>query len=472
MTKRPLSRRDFLKAGAIGTAGIVLAACAPQPTAPASTEKKEDAPAAAPKSEEAVTITFMGWGATEEDEGVKAAIKQFESEQSKVKVTWLHTPEMFGEKFMASIAAATPPDTAFVGSDAYTTYARDGLLLDITNYIKADPLVGAKDYFIEPQESGRCTYNGKWYGIGSCWVAPHFYYNLETLQKAGVEPPSNDPEKAWDWETFMANCDKLTVDKNGKHPSDADFDKENIETFAVSWPTWWIPLHSAVASNGGEWTDPKTGMYMLDKPEAIEALQRIYDLSVKYHMAPSDEVTTQLGMSTVQMLENGKLALAVDGSWALSWMYKMKGTLGTGVLPKMKMPATNMQAHFHSGLQGSKLPDAAWEWVRFLSTPFYQTQFCKMGLWLPSQKALMTADGLKTWITPGVHPDGYDMIVNDYLSKYGKIAYQSPGYTKTTAIVQPAFDAVRAGEKTAADAFPPVVAEANKILEEEAKAGG
>jgi multiple sugar transport system substrate-binding protein len=59
-------------------------------------------------------------------------------------------------------------------------------------------------------------------------------------------------------------------------------------------------------------------MYMLDKPEAIEALQRVYDLSVKYHMAPSDEVTTQLGMSTVQMLENGKLALAVDGSWALS----------------------------------------------------------------------------------------------------------------------------------------------------------
>jgi len=64
------------------------------------------------------------------------------------------------------------------------------------------------------------------------------------------------------------------------------------------------------------------------------------------------------------------------------------------------------------------------------------------------------------------------LIVTQYVTKYGKISYQSPGYTKTTAIVQPAFDAVRVSEKTAAEAFPPVVAEANKILEEEAKVGG
>ena len=66
----------------------------------------------------------------------------------------------------------------------YNTYARDKLLLDITNYVKSDTLVGAKDYFIEPQEEQRCTYNGKWYGIGSCWVAPHIYYNVDIFRKS------------------------------------------------------------------------------------------------------------------------------------------------------------------------------------------------------------------------------------------------------------------------------------------------
>jgi len=480
MTGKPFNRRHFLKASVLTGLGAALAACAPKAAtqAPAtggqgasSGEKKEEAPTAAPAGAQPVEITFMGWGAPEEDEGVKKAIEQFQKEQSEVKVTWLHTPEQYAEKFLASVAAGTPPDTAFIGSDVFRTYARDGLLLDITNYVKSDPLIGAKDYFIEPQEEQRCTYKGKWYGIGSCWVAPHIYYNADTLEKAGVPFPSNDPDEAWDWNTFLDYAIKLTVDRNGKTPADSGFDKDNVERWGVSWPTWWAPLHSAVASNGGDFIDANTGLFVLDKPEALEAIQKVYDLSLKHHVAPSDEVTQQLGMSTVQMLENGKLAIAIDGSWALSWMYKMKGRLGTAVLPKMKVPATTMTAHIHSALAASKHPDAAWKWVRFLSTPYYQTQFCKIGLWLPSQNALMTPEGLKTWINPEVHPEGYELIVTKYVTNYGKVLYMPPGYPKTNDIMQPAWDKIRIGEATAEEALPPAVAEANKILEEEAMKG-
>jgi multiple sugar transport system substrate-binding protein len=465
MSIRPLSRRQFLQMSAVGSAGAVLVACAPKATqAPAVEAEKAEAPAAA-----AVTVTFMGWGAPEEDEGVKSAIKQFESEQSEVKVTWMHTPELYAEKFLSSVAAGTPPDTAFIPGGDFTTYAKESLLLDITNYVKADSLIGAKDYFIEPQETERSTFKGKWYGIGSCWVAPHIYYNADTLNKAGVELPSNDPEKAWDWPTFLQYAQKLTVDKNGKNASESGFDKENIESFGVSWGTWQVPLHAAVASNGGKWIDPETSQIVLDTPEAMEGLQNVYDLSLKYHVAPSDEMTTQLGMSTSQMLENGKLALVIDGSWALSWMYKIKGTLGTAVLPKMKTPATDMQAHIHCAMSGSKTPEAAWKWVRFLSTPFYQTMFCKIGLWLPSQSALMTEEGLKTWITPGIHPEGYEQIVTKYVTQYGHVLYNPPGYPKTTSIMQPAWDKIRIGEASVAEALPPAVAEANKILIEEGK---
>jgi multiple sugar transport system substrate-binding protein len=470
---KKLDRREFLKAAAVTGTGAILAACAPAATqAPAAQEpeapKAEEAKPTDAPSTDAATVTFMGWGAPEEDEGVRKAITQFESEQSAVKVTWLHTPDAYQEKFLASVAAGTPPDTAFIGYGDFTTYARDDLLLDISENVKSDPLVGAKDYFIEPQESDRCVYQGKWYGIGSCWVAPHLYFNIDTLEKMGVEIPSVDPAKAWDWDTFLSIAQKLTVDKNGKTAADSDFDKENVETWGVSWPTWQLPLHAAIQSNEGTWIDQKTGQLTLDQPAALEALQNVYDLSVKYHVAPSDEVTQQLGMSTVQMLENGKLALAIDGSWALSWMYKMKGRLGCAVLPKMKVPATDMQAHLHSGLKATKNPDAAWQWVRFLSTPFYQTMFCKIGLWLPSQTALMTEEGLKNWITPGVHPEGYAQIVTDYVAKYGHVQYMPPGYPKVAQVLQPAWDKIRIGEATAAEALPPAVTEANAILAEEA----
>lgn len=458
-----LSRRDFLRATA-GMAGVAaLAACAAPGAAPAS-----GGSAAAP-ADEAVEVTFMGWGATEEDEGVKSAIKQFESEQDKVKVTWLHTPEQYHEKLVTNIAAGTPPDTSFVGAEDYGTFVKQGLLMDITDKVSGDSLLGAADYFIQPQEEQRCAKDGKWYGIGSCWVAPHIYYNADIFAEEGIEPPSNDPAQAWTWDKFLEVATALTKDVNGKHPNEADFDPDNIDRWGVDWPTWWFPIHSAILNNGGDWLDDN-GHLIIDQPEAVEAIQNIADLVLKHHVKPASAAMQALGMSNSQMLENGKLAMAIDGSWALSWMYKIKPKLGTGVLPRMggDQPATAMTAHLHSAYTSTKHTEEAWQWVRFLSTPFYQTQFCKIGLWLPSQSALMTDEGLKTWITEGVHPEGYIDIATKYVKDYGHSIYQPAGWPEAIQILTPGLDKVWIGDATAEQAMAEVVPAANAIFDEQA----
>jgi len=463
-----VSRRDFLRASAGLTSLAFLAACAP---AGAPSSGAAESGAAAPGTER-VEITFAGWGATEEDEGVRAAIKQFESEQDKIKVTWLHTPNAntdYVAKLLTDIAAGTPPDTAFIGSDVYQEFIKENHLLDITDKLKADSLLGAPDYFIEPQEEQRCTNNGKWYGIGSCWVAPHMYYNADLFAEAGIEPPSNDPEQAWTWDHFLEVAQALTVDVNGKHPNEDGFDPENVERYGVDWPnSWWGVLHPAILANGGDWIDADTGLLVLDQPAATEALQRLADLVNVHYVMPATTAVQALGMNDTQMLDTGKLAMAVDGSWALSYIYKIKPKLGTAVLPGMtEKTATNMQAHFHSAFAATKHPEESWEWVRFLSTPFYQTQFCKIGLWLPSQSALMTDEGLQTWITPGIHPEGYADIPTKYLPKYGHIIHQPPGFNASLQIINPAIDSIMNGNATAEAAMAAAVPEANQILLEQ-----
>jgi multiple sugar transport system substrate-binding protein len=422
----------------------------------------ESAPAA-----EVVEITFSGWGDVAEDEGVKAAIEVFQEEEPGIRVIWEHTPVAAEQatKLLASIAAGNPPDTSFIIGDAYRTYIRDEILLDITDQLKDDPLLGAEGYFIEPQESDRCTHEGKWYGIGSCWVAPHIYYNADIFTETGIEPPSNDPAAAWSWDEFVQIAKELTVDTAGNHPDDVGFDPENIDRWGVHWPTWWIPVHSAIAGNDGLWIDPATGLLALDQPEAVEAMQAVADLLLVHHVMPQGSSMESLGMSNTQMLENGKLAMAIDGSWALSWMHEITPTLGTAALPGLKHPATNMQAHIHSALASTEHPHEAWRWVRFLSTPFYQTQFCKIGLWLPSQSALMTPDGLNTWITEGVHPEGYDLIVTDFVPNYGEVLYQPVGWSEAAAIITPAMDAIWVGDMTAEAAMAEAVPQANEILQ-------
>ena len=258
MEKRKLTRRDFLSLSAGAAAGSLLAACGAQPTPEQAAEPKaeeaepqqeEAAPEAKAPAAETVTITFSGWGASEEDEGVQAAIKVFEEETPNIKVDWLHIPDNYQDKILSMAAAGTPPDTGFVDNGAFRTYVRDGMLLDITDMLKADPVVGAKDYFIEPQETERCTYEGRWYGIGSCWVAPHIYYNADVFEEQGIEPPSNDPAETWDWSKFLEIAKKLTVDTKGNHPGDSGFDENSIERWGIHWPTWSIPLHGLIVTH-------------------------------------------------------------------------------------------------------------------------------------------------------------------------------------------------------------------------------
>jgi multiple sugar transport system substrate-binding protein len=455
MANRKLSRRDFLRLS--GASAALVASGVPL----------HGALRAAPMRQNATKVVFGGWGATAEDNGVQAAIKAFQKENPNIEVVWQITPQAgdYMKVLLTNFAAQTAPDTSFITSDSYETLRKQGVLVDITDRIKADPLLGKKDYFIEPQESTRCADSqGHWHGIGSCWVAPHLYYNAALFDEAKITPPGFKDNEIWDWDTFLGIAKQLTVDKNGRHPGDSGFDAENIQRWAIDWPLWWIPIASAVHSNGGAFV--KDGKIGLDSPEALEAMQRLSDLIYVHHVAPRSAALSDLGMTNTQMIDSGRLAMGVDGSWALSWMNpsKVKVPLGTGALPKMKTPASLMQAHFHSVIATTKHPDEAWQWVRFLATPFYQTQFLKIGLWLPSQTALTTPEGLKTWITKGIHTDNYSQFVTDYLPKYGVALRIPSGYIEADAnFITPAFQALANGTP-AAEALPPAVKQANDII--------
>jgi ABC-type glycerol-3-phosphate transport system substrate-binding protein len=138
--------------------------------------------------------------------------------------------------------------------------------------------------------------------------------------------------------------------------------------------------------------------------------------------------------------------------------------MGTGALPKMTQPASLMQAHFHSILSTTQQPEAAWQWIRFLATPFYQQHFAKIGLWLPNQSAMLTEEGLTGWITEGIHPDNYSELVTDYLPKYGFSLRQPPGMIEANSnFMNAAYEALANGAPVE-ETFVPAVQQANDVL--------
>jgi multiple sugar transport system substrate-binding protein len=454
MAAKKLSRRDFLRLS--GASAAVLASGV-----------HLQGLMAAPRRQDPVTITFAGWGQVAEQEGVLAAIEAFKQENPNINVEWQHTPDTdFTTVFLSNLAAGTPPDTSFISSDAYETFRQQGILLDITDQLTSDPLLGQPDYFLPQEASRSADANGRWHGIGSTWVAPHLYYNAALLDEAGITPPGFKDDEIWDWDTFVENAKQLTKDANGRHPDDAGFDPDNIVQWGVQYslvpnPTY---LTAAVYSNGGQFINENGSG--LDSPEAMEALQNLADLIHVHHVAPSSTALSSLGMDNTQMLDSGRLALAVDGSWALSWINPstLSIPMGVGALPKMAQAATYMQAHFHGALASTQHPDEAWQWLRFLATPFYTNQFMKIGLWLPSQTAQTTEEGLAEWLTEGIHPANYREFVSEYLPKYGVATRIPAGYVEANAnFITPAYQAISNGTPVE-EVMPEAVRQANEII--------
>jgi multiple sugar transport system substrate-binding protein len=286
MSKKGLSRRNFLKLS--GSAAAFAAFQTQFPTLASAASLQQDV----------ITISFAGWGGTPEQEGVSAAIAVFEQENPGIRVEWRHSPDNeFTRVFLSDVAAGSPADTSFVMSDAYETFRAEGLLMDITDRIASDPLLGQENYFL-PQEAARCADdNGRWHGIGSTWVAPHLYYNAALLEAAGITPPGFKDDEIWDWNTFVENAKQLTMDSNGRHPDDAGFDSDDIVQWGVEYPLFPNPtyLTAAVFSNGGQFINENGSG--LDSPEAMEALQNLADLIYVHHVAPRSAAMSGLGMT-------------------------------------------------------------------------------------------------------------------------------------------------------------------------------
>lgn len=349
--------------------------------------------------QEQVTLKFMGWEVSPlETESVKKGLDLFMKENPNIKVEYTTIPggTQYVAKMQALVLGNEAPDVFFLQSDYYRDFVKRKSLLEITDRVNNE---GVADDLIDSAVK-LSTVDNKYYGIEACIVAPVVYYNKDLFDKAGVAYPPTDPNKAWTWQEFADVAKKLTV-KNGS----------KVDQYGVYGLENYYMTIAEIMSNGGNWFSEDLTKSAANTPEVKEVLQAIADLRKKDGVSPEAKLLTNSGMSPAQMLQTGKIAMLVDGSWSLQELSHMNFKVGMGVLPKFKDAVTHGQAHLHVASAHTKHPEEAWKLIKFLSSEEYQLQNVKAGLWLPNHKSLYTEEGIQKWLTAGVHPDGFkDMI--------------------------------------------------------------
>ena len=167
----------------------------------------------------------------------------------------------------------------------------------------------------------------------------------------------------------------------------------------------------AVWGYGGDLFDKELTKCALDSPRAIEALQFMADLVVKHNVNPAPRQLQ--GTNVGALFGAGRIGLLAQGQQlgytrtlganqpAFSW--------GVAALPKG--PAGRFALNIGTAYaltKGSKQPEAAWEVLKFISSPEFSRAYMGDGLAAIAPRRAVMADVLKS---PSL-PLGYKEVVD------------------------------------------------------------
>jgi multiple sugar transport system substrate-binding protein len=399
-----------------------------------------------------VKISYIYWGSPAEDVAVQKALTDFGAANPGITAEPMYlavtgTGTEYNAKMKAMAASDTLPDLGYFRPEEFDNYAKNGFFLDLTDLAKRDGMI--KDYLPTTWLSN----GGKIYGAYTAAECQVLYYNKNVLLDAGVPLPPNDYTKGWTWSQFVTNLKKITVDRNGKHPGDSGFDVKKVLQWGIRYELWTFMLYPTIWGNGGGFFSADGKQCLLDKPETIEAVQKLADLMNKDRVMPPTSSTTSMAAAQTQLL-TGQLGFYVGGQWELLDFGKKSFPYGVGALPILKKPAQVYLSGANVIFSSTKHPEEAWKLQKWMMTPDATLGLYSEGLWMPTKSSWYTnPTDLAKWINNAVHPEGFKGAVVDSM----KVAQLEPRLFNNaeliTTYVTPALDSVWTGQATAKDAL-------------------
>lgn len=343
---------------------------------------KNTAGATTEKPKEEVTLRYMIWNKTHAPTYQKM-IDAFTAQNPHIKVDLQVIPwANFWDKLMTEIAGGTAPDVFWGYLPRVPSFIDKNALLDLTPYIERDgvDLTKYSSSTVAAYQQG-----GKTYSVPEKWDSLAIYYNQDLLKKAGYDSfPENLTWNPTDGGTFVEFLQKMTLDKNGKHPNEEGFDSKNIVQYGFNFidkdqvdPGQLIGF---AASNGA--TMLKDNKLANDE-KLLETYQFLYDLSFKYYVAPT-YTDIRTGGSESKFISQ-QVAVWMNGQWMMKPI-KEKASFAWGIT---KIPEGPAGRHVLVSGMGdvayaqTKYPEEAWQFIKFLSGKEGQDILASTGAYWP-----------------------------------------------------------------------------------------
>ena len=428
-----VSRRHALRMAALP---LALAAC----TGPGQTGAGQTG---ALLSQETATITFLGRGSITNQQTFEELSRRFTQEVApKVTVQYTHEPGNFDEKYQVLASGGSTPDVAFGTVANYKVHVARGSAGYLDELAKRDKAFKEADYDAYWLEALR--YKGRLAGLPWDPGMVVLNYNRSIFTKEGIPFPKTDAPMVWDDVVTLAQ--RLTKDSG-------QLDQVGLEVWwARMW--WHAPRQMGLPDvyKGDE------HVLKLDHPIAIEAIQWLADLRLKFN---TSRPVGRQGPPTTFV--SGKLAMDASGAWtAANNRRDLQDDWDWVPLPQFKgkqRVAMGQASPFILG-GASTFKDQAWQLMRFLAGPVGHELAMEKGTAQPMLKALRNSP-VYTRLKP---PHTHTVVVEE--AKFGMPPPYGPTYTDVQAAVDKVLAPVYRGEQTARQALTAAAGEFKALMEE------
>ncbi|OUN00342.1 MAG: sugar ABC transporter substrate-binding protein [Paenibacillaceae bacterium ZCTH02-B3] len=298
-----------------------------------------------PAQPETVTVKFTNFSASGDNEKVLQQMKEeFERQNPHIKVDIETLP--FNDYFtqmQTRVASGTAPDAYELNYENFIAYAKKGVLLDLT------PLFGNFDTSaLNKNALEAFRADGKQYGLPASFSNVVLFYNKDLFDQAGIDYPTS----SWTWADVNAAAEKIRA--LGK------------DIFGIYQPVQFWEFYKTVRQNGGGLMNDDMTAFTVDRPENVETLQHLVDRILKTNVMPTE--AQMAGMGDWDLFKSGRLGMLVTGIWAFpDFASNITFNWDIEVEPGNKQKATHF---FSNGLvinKDSKVAEAAFEWVKFMS---------------------------------------------------------------------------------------------------------
>ncbi|MCL5074613.1 MAG: sugar ABC transporter substrate-binding protein [Chloroflexi bacterium] len=430
--------------------------CAPAAPATPTPTKPAVAPTvaiASPTPVPPAPVTIR-WGIYEDPGRRKAAEAQvavFKQKHPNIDVKIEAAPfAQYYDKLSAQIVAGTVYDVFMMSGANFQNIAPKGVFEELGPYLQKAG-INLSDYTIEKENS---EYQGKIYAVPYELDIQALYYNKDLFDKAGVKYPDD----TWTWQALLEAAQKLTVDANGKHPTDPGFDAKNVAQWGFYSENLYPSYVSFIAQNGGAVLSEDRTKCTLTSPEAVEAIQFMQDLIYKYKVSPGPG---QLPAG-VNPFHTGKIAMRIDGSYSVNpalGITAFKWDLAP--LPKGKKRAVAYWTQAIVMYNKTPNKEAAWTFINFLLSDDGQKAMGKTKMSTPSKKAIALSPDYLTG-----PPNNLRVFVDSYA--YGRSLQFTAQWFQImaggTSVIAKEFDLVWLNQTTPKEACAKASEKIDKIL--------